>query len=105
MFKHRSSRYNFLDLSKIFIYFLLKIELKLSLDNNLTGDRRLAHLKDRMRQCQKVFFNLKGALTKIEKQRKIFLRRQKLLRKSIYFILYPQKTFCSFHSSSPNNNH
>jgi len=62
MFKHRSSRYNFLDLH-----------------NNLTGDRRLSHLKDRMRQCQKAFFNLKSALTKIEKQRKIFLRRQKPL--------------------------
>ncbi|CAF1095607.1 unnamed protein product [Rotaria sordida] len=61
MFKHRSSRYNFLDLN-----------------SNLTGDNRLAHLKDHMRQCQKVFFNLRSALKKIEKQRKIFVRRQKL---------------------------
>lgn len=53
----------------------------ISLDNNLTGDRRLAHLKDQMRQCQRVFFNLKNALTKIEKQRRLFLRRQKLARK------------------------
>jgi len=30
-----------------------------------------------MRECQKVFFNLKSALVKIEKQRKIFLRKQK----------------------------
>ncbi len=76
MFKHRPSRYNFLDLSKIkflfeaffFFYYL---------DNNLTGDERITHLKDRMRDCQKVFFNLKSALVKIEKQRKIFLRKQK----------------------------
>ncbi|CAF3683799.1 unnamed protein product [Rotaria sp. Silwood1] len=60
MFKHRPSRYNFLDLN-----------------NNLTGDERITHLKDRMRECQKVFFNLKSALVKIEKQRKIFLRKQK----------------------------
>jgi len=76
MFKHRPSRYNFLDLSKIkflfesffFFYYL---------DNNLTGDERITHLKDRMRDCQKVFFNLKSALVKIEKQRKLFLRKQK----------------------------
>jgi hypothetical protein len=30
-----------------------------------------------MRECQKVFFNLKSALVKIEKQRKIFIRKQK----------------------------
>ncbi|UJR21352.1 hypothetical protein I4U23_024445 [Adineta vaga] len=60
MFKNRTSRYNFLDLN-----------------NDITGDDRLAHLKDHMRQCQKVFLNLKSALTKIEKQRKVFLRRQK----------------------------
>ena len=30
-----------------------------------------------MRECQKVFFNLKSALVKIEKQRKVFLRKQK----------------------------
>ncbi|CAF1536460.1 unnamed protein product, partial [Adineta steineri] len=60
MFKHRPSRYNFLDLN-----------------NNLTGDERISHLKDRMRECQKVFFNLKSALVKIEKQRKGFLRKQK----------------------------
>ncbi|CAF0962139.1 unnamed protein product [Adineta ricciae] len=60
MFKHRPSRYNFLDLN-----------------NNLTGDERITHLKDRMRDCQKVFFNLKSALVKIEKQRKAFLRKQK----------------------------
>ncbi|CAF2874955.1 unnamed protein product [Rotaria sp. Silwood2] len=60
MFKHRPSRYNFLDLN-----------------NNLTGDERITHLKDRMRECQKVFFNLKSALVKIEKQRRIFLRKQK----------------------------
>ena len=47
------------------------------IDNNLTGDNRLAHLRDRMRDCQKVFFNLKSALIKIEKQRKAFIRRQK----------------------------
>ena len=58
---------------------------RITLDNNLTGDRRLADLKDRMRQCQKVFFNLKSALTKVEKQRRIFLRRQKPLSKSISF--------------------
>jgi len=60
------------------VFFFLKIEFGFYLDNNLTGDKRLAHLKDRMRQCQKVFFNLKSALTKIEKQRRLFLRRQKL---------------------------
>ncbi|CAF3958747.1 unnamed protein product, partial [Rotaria magnacalcarata] len=60
MFKNRSSRYNFLDLN-----------------SNLTGDNRLAQLKDRMRQCQKVFFNLKSALRKVEKQKKVFVRRQK----------------------------
>ncbi|CAF4653716.1 unnamed protein product [Rotaria socialis] len=60
MFKNRSSRYNFLDLN-----------------SNLTGDNRLVHLKDRMRQCQRVFFNLKSALRKVEKQKKIFVRRQK----------------------------
>ncbi|CAF3470262.1 unnamed protein product [Rotaria socialis] len=60
MFKHRPSRYNFLDLN-----------------NNLAGDERITHLKDRMRECQKVFFNLKSALVKIEKQRKIFVRKQK----------------------------
>jgi len=60
MFKHRPSRYNFLDLN-----------------NNLTGDERIAHLKDRMRECQKVFFNLKSALVKVEKQRKGYLRKQK----------------------------
>ncbi|CAF4906839.1 unnamed protein product, partial [Rotaria socialis] len=48
MFKNRSSRYNFLDLN-----------------SNLTGDNRLVHLKDRMRQCQRVFFNLKSALRKV----------------------------------------
>ena len=64
------------------------IKREISLDNNLTGDQRLAHLKDRMRQCQKVFFNLKDALTKIEKQRKLFLRRQKPLRKSISSLNY-----------------
>jgi uncharacterized membrane protein (DUF106 family) len=47
------------------------------LDNNLTGDERITHLKDHMRECQKVFFNLKSALVKIEKQRKVFLRKQK----------------------------
>ncbi len=78
MFKNRSSRYNFLHLSKIICLFLNKNNF-LYLDNDLTGDPRLTHLKDRMRQCQKVFFNLKSALTKIEKQRKLFLRRQKLL--------------------------
>ncbi|CAF0937807.1 unnamed protein product [Adineta steineri] len=62
MFKNRTSRYNFLDL-----------------DTDKTGDDRLVHLKDRMRQCQKVFLNLKHALTKIEKQRRVFLRRQKSL--------------------------
>jgi hypothetical protein len=60
LIKHRPSRYNFLDLN-----------------NNLTGDERITHLKDRMRDCQKVFFNLKSALVKIEKQRKLFLRKQK----------------------------
>jgi hypothetical protein len=30
-----------------------------------------------MRDCQKVFFNLKSALVKIEKQRRGFLRKQK----------------------------
>lgn len=47
------------------------------LDNNLTGDERINHLKDRMRECQKAFFNLKSALVKVEKQRKGFLRKQK----------------------------
>ena len=47
------------------------------LDNNLTGDERITHLKDRMRECQKVFSNLKSALGKIEKQRRGFLRKQK----------------------------
>ncbi len=77
MFKNRSSRYNFLDLSKISIEFSNKNIF--CLDNDITGDDRLAHLKDRMRQCQKVFINLKSALTKVEKQRKLFLRRQKSL--------------------------
>ncbi|CAF0723859.1 unnamed protein product [Adineta ricciae] len=61
MFKSRPSRYNFLDLN-----------------NDITGDERLAHLKDRMRQCQKVFLNLKSALTRVEKQKRLFIRRQKL---------------------------
>ena len=60
MFKHRASRYNFLD----------------QLDDTLTGNQRLMHVKDRLRQCQAVFLNLKMALTKIEKQRILFLRRQ-----------------------------
>ena len=60
MFKHRTSRYNFLD----------------HLDDTLTGNQRLMHVKDRLRQCQAVFLNLKMALTKIEKQRILFLRRQ-----------------------------
>jgi uncharacterized membrane protein (DUF106 family) len=60
----------------LFGHFLKKI-LFVYLDNNLTGDERIAHLKDRMRECQKVFFNLKNALGKIEKQRKVFIRKQK----------------------------
>lgn len=80
MFKHRPSRYDFLDLSKIQnktqpLSILSRFDL--CLDNTLTGDERITHLKDRMRECQKVFFNLKSALVKIEKQRKIYLRKQK----------------------------
>jgi hypothetical protein len=56
---------------------MISIKLHFFLDNNLNGDERITHLKDRMRECQKVFFNLKSALVKIEKQRKIFLRKQK----------------------------
>lgn len=80
MFKHRTSRYNFLDLSNVTID-LQSTELirKSILDNTLTGDERIGHLKDKMRDCQKVFFNLKSALVKIEKQRKVFLRKQKSL--------------------------
>ena len=77
MFKNQSSRYNFLDLSMIYLSFLCKNIFICCLDNDITGDDRLNHLKDRMKQCQKVFINLKSALTKVEKQRKIFLRRQK----------------------------
>lgn len=79
MFKHRPSRYNFLDLSR-----RRKLEWTIwlkrfvcCLDNNLGGDERINHLKDRMRECQKAFFNLKSALVKVEKQRKGFLRKQK----------------------------
>ncbi len=81
MFKHRPSRYNFLDLSKINCFIQILITCLFFslfyLDNNLTGDERISHLKDHMRECQKVFFNLKSALVKIEKQRKVFLRKQK----------------------------
>ena len=79
MFKHRPSRYNFLDLSKINLnsYINYLFVFLSYLDNNLNGDERINHLKDRMRDCQKVFFNLKGALVKIEKQRKVYLRKQK----------------------------
>jgi hypothetical protein len=76
-----------LNIDQVVIIFLILVSLVVFLtckeksffrllDNNLTGDNRLIHLKDRMRQCQKVFFNLKSALNKIEKQRQIFLRRQ-----------------------------
>ena len=44
------------------------------LDETIIGDNRLEHLKDRLRQCQKVFFNLHTALTKIDTQRDVFLR-------------------------------
>ena len=59
------------------------------LDNNLTGDERINHLKDRMRECQKVFFNLKSALVKVEKQRKIFLRKQKPMLNATSSITFP----------------
>ena len=78
MFKHRPSRYNFLELSKIELdRRSCPREHGFPLDNNLAGDDRISHLKDRMRDCQKVFFNLKSALVKVEKQRKAFLRKQK----------------------------
>jgi hypothetical protein len=79
MFKHRPSRYNFLDLSKTNCRAFFRLSLLVIVDNNLAGDERIAHLKDRMRECQKVFFNLKSALVKVEKQRKVFLRKQKPL--------------------------
>lgn len=65
-----------------------------------------------MRECQKVFFNLKSALVKIEKQRKIYLRKQKpiitptattpsMLRMKKFF--HPQILFCFLFSYSNNN--
>lgn len=100
MFKDRTSRYNFLDLSKLRLV-RVRIHLRISLDNNLTGDRRLAHLKDQMRQCQKVFFNLKSALTRIEKQRKIFLRRQKPSGRSLRFLSDSSSLSSSFAVPQP----
>jgi hypothetical protein len=50
------------------------------LDESITGDRRLQHLTDRLRQCQQVFFNLQLALTTIEKQRHLFLEQERLSR-------------------------
>lgn len=61
MFNNRPSRYDFLDLNK---------------DEKVSGDQRLENLKDRLRQCQQVFFNLRLALTKIDSQRKVFLRQK-----------------------------
>ncbi|CAF1231886.1 unnamed protein product [Didymodactylos carnosus] len=58
MFKNCPSRYNFVELN-----------------NNLDGEERLQHIKDKMRECQKVFFNLRNALTKVESQRKMFVKK------------------------------
>lgn len=78
----------------------MKLNENFYLDNNLTGDERIAHLKDRMRECQKVFFNLKSALVKIEKQRKIFLRKQKPILPTTTTSMSLQKycVFCFFHN-------
>lgn len=57
-----------------------------------------------MHQCQKAFFNLKSALTKIEKQRKIFIRRQKLssMSKHSYSIQKTKEIF--FKAAQPTTN-
>ncbi len=65
-------------------------------DNNLTGDERITHLKDRMRDCQKVFFNLKSALVKIEKQRKGYLRKQKPILTTTSPSIFNLKSFLPF---------
>ncbi len=77
------------------------------LDNNLAGDERITHLKDRMRECQKVFFNLKTALIKIEKQRRGFLRKQKpiLTPTPSKFPLASSFKSNSFSFSYSNNNY
>ena len=50
-----------------------------------------------MRECQKVFFNLKSALVKIEKQRKVFLRKQKPILTTTSSMLKIEQFFFSIY--------